>query len=82
MEIEDAIAGLGMKLDQWFDGSAAIFASKDHTSQRKQIRSRSTRLSKNSMSSKQRDLKQLRHCWSAKYQIPLNERSALLIRSL
>ncbi|MFZ3350440.1 MAG: hypothetical protein WA268_06180 [Xanthobacteraceae bacterium] len=80
MEIEDAIAGLGMKLDQWFDGSAAIFASEDHTSQRKQIL-RGVAIVKELDQLKAEGLKAITSLLERKNQIPLNERSALLIRA-
>ena len=80
MEIDDTLAQLATRLDQWFDGSKAPFASGDHTSQRKAIL-RGVAIIKDLDQLKADGVATIRSLLARQNAIPLEERPALLTRT-
>jgi DnaJ-domain-containing protein 1 len=80
MQIDDAIAELATKLDRWFDGNAATFASHDDMGQRKAI-ARGYTIVKGLDKLKADGLAAITSLLARQNAIPASERSALLIRN-
>lgn len=78
--MEKSITELAAKLDQWFDGSMAIFASDDRASQRKAI-ARGYTIVKELDKLKSDGVATITSLLARQNTIPLEERSALLTRT-
>ena len=80
MEMDDALAKLATRLDKWFDGSKAAFASEDHTSQRNAIL-RGIAIIKDIDQLKAEGLSTIGSMLERKNETPESERSVLLVRT-
>lgn len=80
MDRDNAIAELATKLDRWFEGNRATFASNDDTAQRKAI-ARGYTIVKELDELKADGLAAITSLLARQNTIPVSERSAFLIRN-